>query len=143
MEWPDGRRKAILFALEEESITSEFSIYRLARYCLDLAELMKTDRVVPVVIFLRPGAHRSNLVLGADACAYLEFRYLVCNLCTLPAKRNYESSNIVARLNLPNMAYSPEDRLEMYWAAQMGLDRLEVSLLHPPSPNFIRRSDSI
>jgi hypothetical protein len=88
---------------------------------------MKTDRVVPVVIFLRSGAHRSDLKLGADACAYLEFRYLACNLGRLSAKQYYESSNIVARLNLPNMAYSPEDRLEMYWAAQTGLDRLENS----------------
>jgi hypothetical protein len=34
----------------------------------------------------------------------------------------------VQRLNLPNMAYSPEDRLEMYWAAQTGVNRLEDSL---------------
>jgi hypothetical protein len=127
VEWPDGRRKAILFLVEEETDTSKFSIYRLAHYCLDLAVLMKTDRVVPVTIFLRPGTHRSDLILGADACAYLEFRYVACNLASLPAKRYYESSNIVARLNLPNMAYSPEDRLEMYWAAQTGLNRLEDS----------------
>ena len=43
VEWPDGRRKAILFVDEEESITSGFSIYRLTRYCMDLAERMKTD----------------------------------------------------------------------------------------------------
>ena len=50
---------------------------------------------------------------------------LVCDLGRLPAKRYYESTNIVARLNLPNMAYSPEDRLEMYRAAQTGLAQLE------------------
>ncbi len=55
MEWPDGRRAALLFVFEEETEPARFSIHRLAHYCLDLAELYATDRVVPVVIFLRPG----------------------------------------------------------------------------------------
>ena len=125
VEWPDGRREAILFVVEEETKTSEFSIYRLARYCLDLAELMGTDRVVPVVIFLRTGDNRTYLRLGSDSCSYMEFRYLQCKLKGLSSARYYESENIVARLNLPNMAYPPEDRLEMYLAAQTGLARLE------------------
>jgi len=127
VEWSDGRREAILFVVEEETKTSEFSIYRLARYCLDLAELMGTDRVVPVVIFLRTGNQRSYLRLGSDSCAYMEFRYLMCKLKSLPSVRYYDSDNIVARLNLPNMSYPPEDRLEMYLAAQTGLARLETN----------------
>ena len=127
VEWSDGRREAILFVVEEETKTSEFSIYRLARYCLDLAELMGTDRVVPVVIFLRTGDHRTYLRLGSNSCAYMEFRYLMCKLKGLSSARYYDSDNIVARLNLPNMAYPPEDRLEMYLAAQTGLVRLETS----------------
>ena len=114
VEWPDGRREGILFVVEEESKTSEFSIYRLARYCLDLAELMGTPRA-----FLR---------LGSDSCAYMEFRYLMCNLKNLLSVEYYDSDNIVARLNLPNMAYPPENRLEMYLAAQTGLAKLETSL---------------
>ncbi len=128
VEWSDGRREAILFVVEEETKTSKFSIYRLARYCLDLAELMGTDRVIPVVIFLRTGTSRSYLRLGSDSCAYMEFRYLMCKLKSLPSARYYNSNNIVARLNLPNMAYPPKDRLEMYQAAQTGLARLETSL---------------
>ncbi len=127
VEWSDGRREAILFVVEEETKTSEFSIYRLARYCLDLAELMGTDCVIPVVIFLRTGNQRSHLRLGSDSCAYMEFRYLMCRLKNLPSVRYYDSDNIVARLNLPNMAYSPENRLEMYLAAQTGLAQLETS----------------
>jgi len=127
VEWSDGRREAVLFVIEEETKTSEFSIYRLARYCLDLAELMGTDRVIPVVIFLRTGKQRDYLRLGSDHCAYMEFRYLMCKLKSLPSARYYTSSNIVALLNLPNMAYPPENRLEMYLAAQIGLARLEKS----------------
>jgi len=37
VEWPDGRRAAVLFALEEQSEPRHFSIHRLAHYCLDLA----------------------------------------------------------------------------------------------------------
>ena len=55
VEWPESERTAIVFVVEEESQTSRFSIHRLAHYCLDLAELMATDRIVPVVIFLNEG----------------------------------------------------------------------------------------
>ena len=51
----------------------------------------------------------------------------MCKLKGLSSARYYDSDNIVARLNLPNMAYPPEDRLEMYLAAQTGLARLETS----------------
>jgi hypothetical protein len=48
---------------------------RLAHYCLDLAELFGTDRIVPVVIFLHPGALPTQLILGGDAHRYLKFQY--------------------------------------------------------------------
>jgi len=51
----------------------------------------------------------------------------MCKLKGLSSAEYYDSENIVARLNLPNMAYPPEDRLEMYLAAQTGLARLETS----------------
>src|SRR5450759_1698022 len=56
VEWPNGNREAILFVIEEETQGNRFSIHRLAHYCLDLAELMETDRVIPVVIFLNSGS---------------------------------------------------------------------------------------
>ncbi len=31
------------------------------------------------------------------------------------------STNVVARINLPNMAYDPKDRVEVYAQAQEGL----------------------
>ena len=55
VEWPDGRREALLFVIEEETETDRFTIHRLAHYCLDLAEMLAPERVVPVVIFLRLG----------------------------------------------------------------------------------------
>ncbi len=56
VDWTDGRRETILFAMEQETDQRHFSILRLVRYCLDLAELYNTNRVVPVVIFLGEAA---------------------------------------------------------------------------------------
>src|SRR5690606_17350231 len=49
-EWPDGRRDALLFVLEEETHPARFSIHRLAQYCLEFSDMFKTNRVVPVAI---------------------------------------------------------------------------------------------
>jgi len=42
VEWADGRREAVAFALEEESDWSRFSLHRLAHYCLHVAEMLDT-----------------------------------------------------------------------------------------------------
>ena len=128
VEWPDGRREALLFVLEEESEARRFSIHRLAHYCLDLAELIGTDRVVPVVIFLRGGPYPRELILGGQRHTYLNFRYLVCELAAIPFERYRESDNIVACLNLPNMRYPKERKVEAYAHAVRGLTRLEPGL---------------
>jgi hypothetical protein len=125
IEWPDGRRAGILFVIEEETATSRFSIHRLAHYCLDLAELLETERIVPIVIFLRPGARPDRLQLGGDRRPYLDFHYLACDLHRLPAADYLDSDNLVVRLNLPNMAFPPDARLAIYAAAQLGLATLE------------------
>ena len=127
VEWPDGRREALLFVLEEESDPRRFSIHRLAHYCLDLSQLLKTERVVPVVIFLHSGAYPRELNLGGDRHNYLSFRYLFCDLSTIPFEQYKESDNIVARLNLPNMKYPAESKVDVYAQAVRGLLSLEQS----------------
>ena len=128
VEWPDGRRAALLFVFEEETNPARFSIHRLAHYCLDLAELYATDRVVPVVIFLQPGTFPTRLTLGSETRSYLDFGYIACALKQIPARDHLDSPNLVARLNLPNMAYAPEDKLLVYAHAQRGLLELEPSV---------------
>ena len=129
VEWPDGRREALLFVLEEESDPARFSIHRLGHYCLDLAELCKTDCVVPVVIFLRGSERiRRRLDLGSGRHAYLRFDYLACTLADIPAEPHLDSANLVARLNLPNMCWPRERKLEIYAQAVRGLIGLEPSI---------------
>nr|VFJ97032.1 MAG: Putative transposase, YhgA-like [Candidatus Kentron sp. LFY] len=129
VEFPEGEREAVLFLLEEETTTQQFSIHRLARYCLDIAELLNTERVVPVVIFLRPGRYPRSLDLGTTRNTYLSFWFIISDLGTIPAREYLHSRNIVARMNLPNMRQDPEQRVEIYLRAQEGLAQLE------PDPN--------
>ena len=126
VEWPNGQRQAILFALEEETEPNRFSIHRLAHYCLDLSELYNTERVVPAVVFLRKGKYQTQLALGGDKYNYLEFRFLFCSLPELPYEKYRESRNIVALLNLPNMHYTPEERVDVYGYALRGLRQMET-----------------
>jgi hypothetical protein len=125
VEWSDGRRSAILFVLEEETDPKRFSIHRLAHYCLDLAELFDTERLVPVVIFLHPGSYPEQLRLGSENRDYLHFSYLSSALFATPANQYLDSPNIVARLTLPCMDFAPEDKLAIYAAATRGLMELE------------------
>jgi len=123
--WPNGEKEALLFVLEEETNPHRFSTHRLAHYCLDLSELRKTTRVVPVVIFLRGQTLNVSLRLGGDRHTYLEFNYLSCTLSQLPWQEYKHSNNIVARLNLPNMQYELKDKIHVYAQAFRGLTELE------------------
>jgi len=126
VEWPDGRRETLAFVLEAESDARRFSIHRLAHYCLDLAELMETDRVVPVVIFLRRAAGvAQRLRLSGDHETYLDFHYLSCALGELSYEDYRHSDNLVVRLNLPNMRYPTGRKVEVYAQAVRGLTELE------------------
>ena len=126
VEWADDRRDAVVFALEEESDWRTFSAHRLAHYCLDVADMLGTDRVVPVVIFLR-GAGRApaSLALGTERRSYLTFEYISCKLAEMPAESWLDSDNVVARVNLPNMRSPPHCRVEVYARAVRGLLELE------------------
>ena len=126
VDWVDGRRETILFAMEEETELRRFSLYRLAHYCLDLAELNNSDRVVPVVIFLGAASSApASLVLGTEYQPYLTFEYLSCNLKDIPYERWQNSDNLVARLNLPNMKYPAVQKKEVFDQAYHGLLALE------------------
>jgi hypothetical protein len=125
VEWPDGRRAGVVFVVEEETEPKNFSILRLAHYCLDLADLLKTTQIVPVVVFLRNGSFPHDLQLGDGAEIYLSFRFIYCELARLPAEQYLESGNIVARLNLPNMRHKKSQRLAVYHQAVEGLQNLE------------------
>lgn len=125
LEWPDGRREALLFVIEQQTDPRSFSAFKLARYCLEIAELMGTTRVVPVVIFLKANRQADSLTLGNEYFDYLQFRYIRATLAEMPAEHYLESDNLVARLNLPNMHWPAELKLAIYASAIRGLTSLE------------------
>ncbi|MBK1617437.1 hypothetical protein CKO42_02985 [Lamprobacter modestohalophilus] len=125
VEWPDRRREALLFLFEEETKTRRFSIHRLAHYCLDVAELLGTERIVPVVIFLRGGHYATELRLGSERRAYLAFACLAYAFRQQQARDHFGSPNLIARLNLPNMRHPRSERVAVYAEAVRGLLELE------------------
>lgn len=48
-----------------------------------------------------------QLVLGGDVHPCPQFWYLPCALCRTPARRYFDSPNVVARLILPRMDHEP------------------------------------
>ncbi len=128
VDWPDQRREALLFVLEEETEPKRFSIHRLARYCLHLAEMFGTDRVVPVVVFLRRGRYATELKLGSEQKTYLDFKTVVCDISRLPYQKYLHEDNIPACVNLPNMADAETNKLAVYAHATRRLRQLEPDL---------------
>ena len=126
VEWQDGRRETILFILEEETDWRRFSLHRLGSYCFELAELCKSDCVVPVVIFLREAdSAPASLTLGTEHHPYITLDYLACKLKAMPYERWQHSNNLVARLNLPNMHIPAGHEIDVYHQAIHGLQKLE------------------
>ncbi len=126
VEWQDGLRETILFILEEETDWHRFSLHRLGSYCFELAELCKSDCVVPVVIFLREAdSVPASLSLGPKHRPYVTLNYLACKLKAIPYESWQHSDNLVARLNLPNMHIPAGHEINVYHQAIQGLKKLE------------------
>ena len=129
VEWDDGRRETVLFVIEEKTEPRRFSPHRLAHYCLDLAQMFETDRVVPVAIFLRgtatAGDGAAPLVLGTERRPYLTF-HLAFRLAQTPYEDWRDSGNVAALVNLPNMRVPAERRVDAYADAVRGLAALET-----------------
>ena len=66
-----------------------------------------------------------ELLLGGDRHTYLSFRFLSCELATTPFERFSGSDNLVGRINLLNMHYSAEQKVDVYAQAVQGLLTLE------------------
>ncbi len=64
-------------------------------------------------------------MLAGDNQNYLWFSFIECALKDLPYEKYRGSSNIMARLNLPNMSYRPEQKVDVYADALRGLRQLE------------------
>jgi hypothetical protein len=125
VDWGNGRREAIIFMFEEHTESGRFNPFKFAHYCLDIAELQGTRRVVPVLILLHPGEYPVSLEIGSEHATFLQFHYLHCALWKLDSSHYLNSDNLVARLNLPLMHHTPNMKLAVYHQALTGLLDLE------------------
>ena len=126
--WDDGRPEALLYLVAVESDRCRFSRHRLAHCCFETADMFRSARVVvvPVVVFLQPGSAPGPLMLGTERRTYLRLDYLDCSLGDMPAEDWLDSSNVVARVNLPNMRRPPGlTKVDVYAQAVRGLFDLE------------------
>ena len=109
--------------------------------------MRRTDRVVPVTIFLRGGGAAeapAPLVLGTERRPYLTFDHLACRLAETPYERWRDSRNVAALVNLPNMRVAAERRVDAYAAAVRCLEAVEADAdkkaKYMASIDFSRRS---
>lgn len=55
VRWPDGSRETMVILIEHQTIPSRFRIKKLLTYYVNLSEVLHTDIITPIVIFLRDG----------------------------------------------------------------------------------------
>ena len=125
LEWPDGDKALVIFAIEAESNPYKFDAARLAQYCLDLSRQHNTERVVPVVVFTKKGKFQEQLQLGTEDIGILHFQFIACQLPLLNYQDWHNSDNIVARLTLPLMRYPQQEKLAVVNKSLQGLLTLE------------------
>ena len=127
VEWPDGSRETLILIMEEETDPARFSIHRLVSYCAQLGEVMKTDAIVPVVIFLRAGKVRTALRQGSKSRTTLQFNYPWRMLGDMQAENFAHSDNVVARIVTACMRWADGQtgRVRAYGQAVHGLLALE------------------
>ena len=90
--------------------------------------MFNTNKVVPVVIFLKKYYGSTRLTQSSHDFDYLNFTFLHCQLASIPWQRYRYSTNIVARVNLPNMAHEKKERIDVYASAADGLMTLETDV---------------
>ena len=110
---PDGRRDAFVVIVEEETETKAFDIERLAEYTLLAARLLKTRRIVPVVLFLGSGGVEQLLELGTERKLILSFTYETRTLGALRARDEWNTTNPFVCLNLVHMQHEASEHLKV------------------------------
>lgn len=126
VEWKNGSREALVFCIEEDSRPDEDHPLRHAIYCIQLAILLKTRRVVPVAIYpFHAKPFENKFKLAGDFGVYLEFNGISIRLRALESFDRLDTRNIVECLCLPLMAHKPEDNPAILARAIHALATLE------------------
>jgi hypothetical protein len=114
VKFRDGSREALIVVIETESRDRKDFLKHLAIWSLNISLLIKTDRVVPAVLYpFRKRAFIERCTLNDGTRNYMDFSCVSCGLSKMDALKYEHSRNIVARLCLPLMAHDPADKLSI------------------------------
>lgn len=126
------KNRLLLWLVEFQEDKHKFSIHRLLRYTADYMELCPDAVVIPAVLFTDRKKWRKQppkiLETKFSNRVFLHFEYVFVKLFDFQARDYYNSPNPLARILLPKMNYSPDERMEVIRHAYTGLFQLAPML---------------
>ena len=129
VRWPDGSRETMVILIEHQTIPSRFRIKKLLTYYVNLSEVLHTDIITPIVIFLRDGRDIPvRLDMGPLDRRHAFFDYIPVILPRWRAIEHLGTDNVVEQVLLTTMSRKDQDKVFILGQAIKALLRLEKNI---------------
>ena len=129
VRWPDGSRETVVILIEHQTIPSRFRIKKLLTYYVNLSEVLHTDIITPIVIFLRDGRDIPvRLDMGPLDRRHAFFDYIPVILPRWRAIEHLGTDNVVEQVLLTTMSRKDQDKVFILGQAIKALLRLEKNI---------------
>ena len=129
VRWPDGSRETMVILIEQQTIPSRFRIKKLLMYYVKLSEVLHTDIITPIVIFLRDGRDIPvRLDMGPLDRRHAFFDYIPVILPRWKAIDHLGTDNVVEQVLLTTMSRKNQDKVFILGQAIKALLRLEKNI---------------
>ena len=129
VRWPDGSRETMVILIEQQTIPGRFRIKKLLMYYVKLSEVLHTDIITPIVIFLRDGRDIPvRLDMGPLDRRHAFFDYIPVILPRWKAIDHLGTDNVVEQVLLTTMSGKGLDRVDIVGRAIRNLIRLEKDI---------------
>ena len=129
VRWPDGSRETMVILIEHQTIPSRFRIKKLLMYYVKLSEVLHTDIITPIVIFLRDGRDIPvRLGMGPLDRRHAFFDYIPVILPRWKAIEHLGTDNVVEQVLLTTMSRKDQDKVFILGQAIKALLRLEKNI---------------
>ena len=129
VRWPDGSRETMVILIEHQTVPSRFRIKKLLKYYVTLSEVLHTDIITPIVIFLRDGRGiPARLDMGPPERRYAFFDYIPVILPRWKAIEHLGTDNVVEQVLLTTMSRKGQDKVLILGQAIQALLRLEKNI---------------
>ena len=129
VRWPDGSRETMVILIEHQTVPSRFRIKKLLTYYVNLSEVLHTDIITPIVIFLRDGRDIPvRLDMGPLDRRHAFFDYIPVILPRWKAIEHLGTDNVVEQVLLTTMSRKDQDKVFILGQAIKALLRLEKNI---------------